>query len=304
MTPQQADLEINKTVSNPTPNVGDRVTYTITVRDDGPSSATGVTVTDLLPAGLAFVSASPSLGSYNSGTGAWTIGNLSLSTAQTLAIQATVTSANPTTNTAAISHADQFDPNSANNSASVLTTPQRADLMLAKTVSNASPNVGDTIVYTITLSDLGPNSATSVQVTDLLPVGVSFVLATPSQGTYNSATGLWNVGAVSTSAQQTLVLSGTVVSPNVVTNTATIFHADQFDPVTANNTASAVLTPQRSDLALSKTVSNSTPNVGDTITYTITLTDNGPNAATGGAGHRPAPHGIVVRVRHTQPRDL
>ncbi len=280
VTPQQADVGLTKDVSNPTPNVGDTITYTVTARDAGPSAATGVTVQDLLPAGVTFVSATPSRGSYNSGTGTWTIGNLGLSTAQTLVIQATVASPNPSTNTATITHSDQFDPNTGNDSASVVVTPQQADLALAKTVSNPTPNVDDTITYTITLTDHGPNNATSVQVTDLLPAGVSFVSAETSQGTYLSSTGLWNVGTVTTSVPQTLVLTGTVASPNTSTDTATISHADQRDPNAANNTASAVVTPQRADLALAKTVSNPTPNVDDTITYTVTLTNKGPDAAT------------------------
>ena len=65
----------------------------------------------------------------------------------------------------------------------------QADLALAKTVSNATPNVGDTITYTVTLSNNGPNDATNVQVTDTLPTGVSFVSAMPSQGTYNQCLG-------------------------------------------------------------------------------------------------------------------
>ena len=276
VTPQQADLVLTKTVSNPTPNVGDTVTFTVTARDAGPSTATGVTVQDLLPAGVTFVSATPSRGSYNSGTGTWTIGTLNLSTAQTLVIQATVASPNPSTNTATISHADQFDPNTANNTASVVVTPQQADLALAKAVSDPQPNVGDTITYIVTLSDNGPNTATSVQVTDLLPAGVTFVSAAPSQGTYQSSTGLWNVGTVTTSTPQTLFLTGTVVSPNSSTNTATISRADQFDPNTANNTASVVVTPQQADLALAKAVSDPQPNVGDTITYIVTLSNNGP----------------------------
>jgi uncharacterized repeat protein (TIGR01451 family) len=281
VTPQQADVGLTKDVSNPTPNVGDTITYTVTARDAGPSAATGVTVQDLLPAGVTFVSDLPSRGSYNSGTGTWTIGNLDLSTAQTLVIQATVASPNPSTNTATISHADQFDPNAANNTVSAVVTPQQADLALAKTVSNPTPNVGDTVTYTVTLSNNGPNDATSVQVTDLLPAGVSLVDADTSQGTYQISTGRWNVGTVTTSVPQTLVLTGTVAGPNASTNTATITGANQFDPNTANNTASAVVTPQRTDLALAKTVSNPTPNVGDTITYTVTLTDKGPDAATG-----------------------
>ena len=98
-----------------------------------------------------------------------------------------------------------------NNTASATQTPQRADLALAKSVSNAAPNVGDTITYTVTLSNNGPDAATSVQVTDLLPAGVSFVSDTPSQGTYNSVSGLWTVGTVTTAAPQTLLLTATVV---------------------------------------------------------------------------------------------
>ena len=283
-TPQQADLVLSKTVDNPTPNVGDTITYTVTVNDIGPGNATGVVVGDLLPAGLTFVSATPSEGTYDSGTGTWTVGAVDLSSAETLAIQATVASPNAVTNTATITHSDQFDPNTANNTASATTTPQQADLSLAKTISNPTPNVGDTITYTITLTNSGPdiatNVATNVQILDALPAGLSFVSATPSQGSYNPTTGLWNVGTVNTVSPQTLTILALVVSPGPQTNTATITHADQFDPNTANNTASATETPQQADLALAKTVSDPTPNVGETITYTLTLSDNGPNSAT------------------------
>jgi uncharacterized repeat protein (TIGR01451 family) len=280
VTPQQADLVVSKTVNSPTPNVGDTIAYTVTVRDAGPNTATGVAVQDLLPAGLTFVSASPSQGSYSSGTGTWTIGTVNLSAAQTLVVQAAVSSPNHSTNTATISHADQFDPDANNNTANVDVTPQQADLALTKTVSDPTPNVGETITYTVTLTDNGPSNATGVQVTDLLPSGLSFVAAVPSQGTYNSGTGLWNVGAVITSAPPTLVLTAIVASPTAASNTATIVRADQFDPNTANNIASAAATPQQADLAVSNAVSDPTPNVGDTITFTVTLSDNGPSTAT------------------------
>src|SRR5262249_20272990 len=72
-------------------------------------------------------------------------------------------------------------------------TPQQSDLALTKAVSNAAPNVGDNITFTVTLSNLGPNVATNVAVADLLPAGLNFVSATPSLGSYNSGTGLWSV---------------------------------------------------------------------------------------------------------------
>jgi uncharacterized repeat protein (TIGR01451 family) len=116
-------------------------------------------------------------------------------------------------------------------------------LALTKTVSDATPNVGDTVTFTVTLTNNGPDTAAGVTVTDLLPVGLTFVSALPSQGTYDSVTGLWDVGSVTPGAPQTLLIVATVVSPSAQTNTATISDSDQFDPDTGDNTASADVTP-------------------------------------------------------------
>ncbi|OKO66810.1 DUF11 domain-containing protein, partial [Bradyrhizobium sp. AS23.2] len=167
-------------------------------------TATNVSVQDLLPAGLSFLSATPSQGSYVNGTGVWTVGTVTTATPQTLQVQATVVGSGSQTNTATISHSDQFDPNPGNNSASATVTPQQADLQLTKTVSNPTPNVGDTITFTVTLSNVGPTTATNVGVQDLLPAGLSFLSATPSQGSYVNGTGVWTVGTVTTATPQTL----------------------------------------------------------------------------------------------------
>ena len=149
------------------------------------------------------------------------------------------------TNTGTISGADQVDPNTGNNTASATETPQQADLSVSKTVSDATPNVGDQITFTVTLSNQGADTATGVQVTDLLPAGLTFVSATPSQGSYDNVSGMWTVGTVSPGVPQTLSITATVVSPAAQTNTGTISDADQFDPNTGNNTASATETPQQ-----------------------------------------------------------
>ena len=171
----------------------------------------------------------------------WTVGTVSPGAPQTLSITATVVSPAAQTNTGTISDADQFDPNTANNTASATETPQQADLSVTKTVSDATPNVGDQITFTVTLSNQGPDAATGVQVTDLLPAGLTFVQRDPSQGSYNNVSGVWTVGTVSPGAPQTLSITATVVSPAAQTNTGTISDADQFDPNTANNTASATV---------------------------------------------------------------
>ena len=105
---------------------------------------------------------------------------------------------------------------------------------MAETVSNATPNVGDQITFTVTLSDNSPGVATGVQVIDLLPAGVSFVAAAPSQGTYDSASGLWTVGTISSGVAQTLNIIGTVVSPTA---------ADQHRDASATPTSSTRTPP-------------------------------------------------------------
>ena len=208
------------------------------------------------------------------------MGTVAVGSPQTLLILATVTSPSPQTNTATITHADQFDPNPGNNTASVAETPQQADLALSKSVNDPTPNVGDTITYTVTLSNNGPDAATSVQVTDPLPGGVSFVSDTTSQGTYDAEYGRVERGDRQYWAAADAGDSGDGHEPRPADQHGDDHGIGSVRPRDHNNTASVVETPQQADLALAKSVSNPTPNVGDTISYTITLTDSGPDAAT------------------------
>src|SRR5262249_30079632 len=139
---------------------------------------------------------------------------------------------------------------------------------------------GDTITYTVTLANSGPDPATNVTVTDLLPAGLSFVSATPSQGTYSSTTGLWAVGTVAPGTPQTLLIRAQVAIPDAQFNDDTVTPPDHFAPDPTDNSSGVQETPQQSDLAVRKSLTKPSPNVGDTITYTVTLTNSGPDAAT------------------------
>ncbi len=281
VSPTSADLALTKGVSDPNPNVGDQVVFTVTLTNAGPDTATGVTVTDLLPSGLTFVAATASVGVYDDTTGAWTVGSLTTVTAATLQITATVATSSSRTNTATVANSDQFDPDVANNSASATVSPTSADLALTKGVSDPNPNVGDQVAFTVTLTNAGPDTATGVTVTDLLPSGLTFVAATASAGVYDDTTGIWTVGSLTTVTAATLQITATVASPDSRTNTATVANSDQFDPDVANNSASATVSPTSADLALTKGVSDPNPNVGDQVAFTVTLTNQGPDTATG-----------------------
>ena len=86
-----ADLSLSQSVSSSSPNDRSNITYTLTVTNSAasPSTTTGVVVRDLLPRGVQYVSYSGA-GSYNSGSGDWSVGTLAPGQSQTLIITAMV----------------------------------------------------------------------------------------------------------------------------------------------------------------------------------------------------------------------
>ena len=94
------------------------------------------------------------------------------------------------TNTATITSEDQPDTNLTNNTASATVTPQESDLELTKTVDDSTPAVGQNVNFTITVTNIGPSTATHVVTTDALPAGLTFVSDSATQGTYDPSTGI------------------------------------------------------------------------------------------------------------------
>ena len=88
-----------------------------------------------------------------------------------------------------------------------------ADLSLTKTVDDPSPNVGENVVYTLTLTNGGTAGATNIEVTDVVPAGMSFVTSNASQGTYSNATSIWSVGDLAVGATETLDITAAIPTP-------------------------------------------------------------------------------------------
>ncbi|MDR2967216.1 MAG: DUF11 domain-containing protein [Methanobacteriaceae archaeon] len=283
-----ADLAINKTVSNSTPNFRDNINYTIIVTNKGPNDASGVFVVDILPDGLIFVSASPNIGSYNHTTGIWNIGNLMVNQEVTLTITVTVNKTGTITNFANVT-GNEKDENLTNNEANMpINVPSATDLAINKVVSNSTPTLGDNITYTLIVTNNGPDNATKVNVTDILPDGLLFVSA--SSATYDPVTRVitWNIGDLDAGESVTLTIVVTVTKTGNITNFVNVIGAE-YDIDLSNNDANVTIRAVEprivgvtdADLAITKTVNNSSPYLGDTITYTITVTNNGPDNATG-----------------------
>jgi uncharacterized repeat protein (TIGR01451 family) len=105
-----------------------------------------------------------------------------------------------------------------------------ADLSLTKVVDNHTPDIGSNVDFTVTVSNGGPDGATGLEVTDLLPTGYTYISDTPSVGTYNSGTGVWDVGNLANGANATLTITATVNAAGIYTNSAEVTAVNQFDP--------------------------------------------------------------------------
>ncbi|WP_020519219.1 CBM96 family carbohydrate-binding protein [Catelliglobosispora koreensis] len=112
VAPAVSDLSVTMTASATAVAVGSNVTFTVRVTNGGPAAATGVVVTDPLPPGISFISATVSQGSYAAATGVWSVGNIGVAANATLTLTGQVTTSGIHTNTAQISASGQSDPDS------------------------------------------------------------------------------------------------------------------------------------------------------------------------------------------------
>ncbi len=286
-----ADVGIQKTVDNPGPSVGETVTFTVTATNRGPSAATGVSVQDAVPAGLALVSATPSQGAYDAGSGTWTVGDLGPTASATLILVASVNSTGMLVNVAQKTEQTEADPNPLNDQASVsINAVATADIQVGKAISTMAPAVGGDVMFTVTASNHGPSPATGVVVTDALPPGFTFVSATASDGTYDPSSGAWTVGNLAATKSAMLSITAHVTTLGPFTNTASRTAGNETDPNPADDSASVSSTTILvSDLSITKTNGQTLALPGDPVTYTITVSNAGPSDVTGASVIDPFP---------------
>ncbi|EIF50938.1 DUF11 domain-containing protein [Sulfurovum sp. AR] len=242
------NLQIVKTVSNPTPYEGEDINYTITVTKFGIDDAENVVVNDILPPWVSYVDSTASVGSYDETTGIWDIGTMSNSV-ETLIIQATVdtnaTLHNPIVNTASVS-TDTTDTNPDDDIASAtFNASNPADLGITKTVDNPNPQEGDTIVYTISVTNYGPLDATNIYVQEEPFDGNLSITGTDTTlGTFNAP--WWHIPELNVSQTAVLTVTamvdlnstGDILINNVIIDTERL---DQNDTNGENDKATAIV---------------------------------------------------------------
>ena len=152
-----------------------------------------------------------------------------------------------------------------------------ADLAVEKYVSNKTPNFADEITWTIAAKNNGFNNVSDAYVIDKLPDGLIF---NGANGDYNPTTGVWNIGKLNVGQTVTLNIKTIVnITNTTILNVATV-NSSTYDPKEDNNKANNTTTPNPlADLSVVKLVSKAVSFFGDEITWTIVVTNNGPDIA-------------------------
>jgi large repetitive protein len=244
---------------------GDVIEYTVTVNNSGQDSANNVVLRDVIPANTTYVPGSLRITSgantgvktdvagddqaefdapnnrvvFRLGTGANAAsgGSLAPNAATTITFRVQI---NPNTppgtvisnqaNVTAVAATLNQPLTQNSNTADFTVNSPFADLSLSKTANPPNPGVGTNVVYTVTLSNAGPQQATGITVQDQLPAGVTFVSANASQGTFNPGTGVWTVGALAANGSAVLQITAMVNSFGPLTNRAQVLTSNQPDP--------------------------------------------------------------------------
>lgn len=245
-----ADLAVS--ASGPSSvTAGATATYTITLVNNGPSAAQGVVLSDLLPTGSTFVSMTQTAGTdsftfaQSGGTITETAGvDIAAGSSDTFTLvvsaPASLTPGSDFSDTASVSSSTP-DPNAANNAAVVTGSivGAAADLIVTN-VGPTSATEGGNVIYTVTVTNNGPNPATGVVLSDTLDANLKFVSASTTQGSFSQSNGVvtYSLGTIALNGSVTLTVTAQTLEDGTVTNSASAT-ATSDDPYLANNSAAS-----------------------------------------------------------------
>ena len=171
----------------------------------------------------------------------WDVGDLASGAGAELQLTLTADNIDEIILTAAISGSDQPDPDPTNNRSSIVINqdlvdhPYIADLAIHKLVNHSAVDVGGQAVFTLLVRNNGPDDAGNIKIDDLLPDGLDLQSAIPSQGSYDDASELWQVGTIPAGALAVMDMIVDVTEAGDQDNTADIVSLDEFDPDVGND---------------------------------------------------------------------
>lgn len=283
------DLTITMNALPDPVNIGQDLTITVTVCNEGPDQATGVKITSSLPAGLCLKGITVEQGTYTyiSQELTWYVGELDTGTCKKLSYIAVPTAAG-TIHLGASVTGTETDPDFVNNAATVpvIVLPS-ADLAVYKNVCASDGRVGESLTYLVTVVNNGPSAATGVTLSDDFDGDTTDLVIDSieiSQGSCGPVVNEAFVCSLGVLAPHEIAQLTVVASPGVegtLLNTVQVT-SDVQDPMPDNNSTDLIVNvAPMADLAVVKTVTPHIAVVGQEIQYNITVTNNGPSDATG-----------------------
>lgn len=291
--PNQTDVEIVKTGPDIVQG-GETFTYHLLVGNISTVAAEGVEVVDTLPGGVTLVDA-PAICHLSGDTVRCTVGSLAAGSYVGITLSVTAPDVMGTiTNTASVTVTDPPEFTTDNNSASwpteVVVLP---DLQVTLIDTPDPVLVGGDLTYEIIVTNNGDGNATNVVLTDILPASVNFISVSPPDNcTRAGNTVSCNLGNLPSGASTTRMILVRPAESGTIVNTAYAYGYED-DRNAGDNTASVVTSVEASaDLAITKTGPDGEVEQGDQFSYTLTVRNLGPSAATG------------VTVRDTLPAGL
>ena len=237
----EADLAINSATLSPLPVIeGQSVNLTFLVANDGPSTATGVILTDSLPDGFVFVSGTADGGAVTASGGVVTapVGTLAVGSTSLVTIVAMATKAGLSSNSAVVS-SSVTDPMPLNNDSLIpVQVTAVADVSVALSGPAGPLYAGSLLTYTATVTNNGPSTATNVQFTDSLPPDATIVSIEFDNilGTLVNGLATESLGTLTAGESATVVVQVIDSQPGFVVNMARV-SAVEPDPIPFNNTA-------------------------------------------------------------------
>jgi uncharacterized delta-60 repeat protein/uncharacterized repeat protein (TIGR01451 family) len=235
-----ADVGLAMTAAPTTVVVTSNLTYTFTLTNYGPATATNIVVTNTLPPGMAYVTSSPSQGNVTNSGGivSWSIASLAKDASASLALVVQANLAGALTNTAGVTTGtSDLNPDDDIAAAVVTVVSPIADLALGLADAPDPVWAGNALTYTITVTNLGPATATGVVAYDALPPTVNFISASPDAYTVvGQLVTFTNLGSLDSGAQTSLTIVVQPTAAGTLTDGASCY-SDIVDPFKANNTA-------------------------------------------------------------------
>ncbi|MFQ5674529.1 MAG: DUF11 domain-containing protein [bacterium] len=280
--PMRYDLELLKSASKDSVQIGRGFSYNLIVVNRGPDPASDIVLSDVIPSLLAITGFSVQPSSTNGDTLFWRFDSLAVTDSITVSVNAKIVDTIPSlpaviTNMATVTAPEDFNTTNSTASALVTAIPMRYDLEIANSASADTVRPGRSFLYSIVLTNKGPDTAESVLIRDLKPQVVKFSDFSLAPTTLSGDTVFWQVDSIAAGETLDITINAqmneiTLTDPMAVINSVSVTAADDFNASNNNAAATVTVLPPDDCLYLDRNVF--TPAAGTPLQINFQLSTN------------------------------